>query len=367
MNLQENIQRIKSMMGLLTETRQDYIVEYIDIPLTKSGETTNNGEPSYDPSRNENRVVNTFSGDFLQLKEFLQNLLPNQNLKYLGAGAMGLGFVPMGNLKFPDSFTQTGFKGQLPPEKTNVVLKVTTNLQEVKKITNIVENFQGQIPGAVTYYFIKEVLLPADKQWSSTIGSPNAKLPGQDKQMRIDDFKKMWNNDWFRKENPGLDDEQIDKLIQRKYENFIELKKKRDEVKFENLYIICLDRLDSLTPEQKDHVFIAFEYFYWLQFHHKKENVTGNRNYKPTSVIKSVYTKEPIMKEWYNKRIEEEKQSKDPTKNFPSFETFVDIFKNLINAIELVWDGPEKPRQFDLHSGNIGLKDNQLVFFDMFA
>jgi hypothetical protein len=73
------------------------------------------------------------------------------------------------------------------------------------------------------------------------------------------------------------------------------------------------------------------------------------------------------MKEWYNKRIEEEKQSKDPTKNFPSFETFVDIFKNLINAIELVWDGPEKPRQFDLHSGNIGLKDNQLVFFDMFA
>ena len=120
MNLQENIQRIKSMMGLLNETRQDYIVEYIDIPLTKSGETTNNGEPSYDPSRNENRVVNTFSGDFLQLKEFLQNLLPNQNLKYLGAGAMGLGFVPMGNLKFPDSFTQTGFKGQLPPEGTNV-------------------------------------------------------------------------------------------------------------------------------------------------------------------------------------------------------------------------------------------------------
>ena len=68
--------------------------------------------------------------------------------------------------------------------------------------------------------------------------------------MRIDDFKKMWNNDWFKKENPGLDDEQIDKLIQRKYENFIELKKKRDEVKFENVYIICLDRLDSLTPEQ---------------------------------------------------------------------------------------------------------------------
>jgi hypothetical protein len=122
-----------------------------------------------------------------------------------------------------------------------------------------------------------------------------------------------------------------------------------------------------LTPEQKDHVFIAFEYFYWLQFNHKKGNATGYRNHKPTSVIKSVYTKEPIMKEWYNKRIEEEKQSKDPTKNFPSFETFVDTFKNLINAIEVVWSGPEKPRQFDLHSGNIGLKDNQFVFFDMFA
>ena len=68
MNLQENIQRIREMMGLLTEENQNHILEYIDIPLTKNGETRNNEEPSYDPSRHENRVVNNFSGDFLKLK-----------------------------------------------------------------------------------------------------------------------------------------------------------------------------------------------------------------------------------------------------------------------------------------------------------
>jgi len=351
MNLNENIQRIK------------LIFEYIDIPLKKNDENGQNNEPAYDPINQENRIVNTFTGDILKLKEVVQKLFPNQNLKYVGAGAMGIAFEPKGDLILPSDFTSSGFEGNIPPKDTKVIIKITTNQQEIKKIRNLINNYKGQTPGAVNYYWMKEVDLPSDRQWSTTIGAPRMNKLGHTKQERIEDFKQMFNQEWFRNQYPNESQEQIDKRIDSLYQNFIELKKKKDEVKSEKMYVICLDKVEPLSQEQKDAVMLGFEYYFWLQFSDKRNKGQG---YKPEGVMKSIYLKEPKLQEFYIKKKEFNDTDKS-IKYFPDFENFKITTINLINAISEVWKGPDRPRDYDLHSGNIGIKNGNLVFFDMYA
>lgn len=49
-------------------------------------------------------------------------------------------------------------------------------------------------------------------------------------------------------------------------------------------------------------------------------------------------------------------------KNFPDFETFKNMTLELIEAISKVWNGPDRPKDYDLHEGNIGFKNGKLVF-----
>ena len=351
MNLKENIQRIKVLL------------EYIDIPMKKNDETDQNIGPVYDPVNQENRIVNTFTGDVLKLKETIQNLFPNQNLKYIGAGAMGLAFEPKGDLILPPDFTNSGFFGSLPPKGTNVVIKVTTNPQEIKKIKNFISNYKGESPGVVNYYWMKEIDLPSERQWSTTVGAPRMNKVGHTKEDRIEDFKKLYNQDWFKNQFPNETQQQIDDRIDNMFKNFIELKKKKDEVKSEKLIIICLDKVERLTKDQKDLVMLSFDYFFWLQFSDKRNKGKG---YKPEGVMKSIYLKDPKLFEFYLKKKELNDQE-NIMKNFPDFQTFKNMTIELIEAISKVWNGPDRPRDYDLHEGNIGVKNGKLVFFDMYA
>lgn len=355
--------------GDRNEIRKMYnLLEYIDIPITNSGDTIDDTRgATYNPEEKENRLVNFFHGDFLELKNFIQKIIPGQNLKYIGAGAMGMGFEPRGDIKYPPGFTNNDFIGQLPPEGTPVILKVTTNIGEIKKIKDLVQKYQGQIPGVVSYYFVKEVDLPSEKQFSVQLGAPDAHKAGQTKEMRIDDWKKMWDNQWYRSQFPGASDEEIQKKIQRKFDNFIELHKKKNEKRTEKVGIICMDKIDPLTNDERHNVEFSFEYFYWLQFEHKKRSDNRQRKFKPASVIKSVYTKESVMKQFYDQRVKEKLNNPDSKSVIPDFNTFVETFKKLLVAINTVWSDKTKPEQLDLHSGNIGKKGNELVFFDMFV
>lgn len=353
MKLNENISRVKKLMGIL---------EYVDIPLRKSGDTENiDRGPTYELSK-ENKIVNLFSGDFSQLKQFVQSIFPNQNLKYLGAGAMGMAFSSRGDLKLPQNFTDKDFYGSLPPEGTPVVLKLTTNYGEVEKIKKIIGEYGGRVPGVVSYYWIKELEIPQNRQWSTTLGAPSGKKPGQTKEMRIEDFKKLYlDADWFKKEHSDLTDEQLKKLVDRMFANYIKKKRKEDNVKHEKAFLICLDKIQSLPKELNDAIALAFEYYYWTQSEPETKR-KGPRTLKPISVIDSVYTKEPVMKKYYDKRNSE--NTKTPK---PSFENFQNAFYKIIKLMTTLNKAPFKLRDYDMHSGNIGLKGNDLVFFDLFV
>jgi len=353
MRLNEKITRVKNLMGIL---------EYVDIPLQKSGDTENiDRGPSYELSK-DNKIVNLFSGDFLQLKQFVQSIFPNQNLKFLGAGAMGMAFSSKGDLKLPQNFIDKDFYGSIPPENTPVVLKLTTNMGEVEKIKKIIQDYGGQVPGVASYYWIKELVIPQNRQWSTTLGAPNTKKPGQTKEMRIEDFKKLYlDSDWFKKEHPGLTDEQLKKVVDRMFDNFIKKKRKEDKVKHEKAFLICLDKIQPLPKELQDATALAFEYYYWTQSEPQAKR-RGPRKLKPISVIDSIYTKEPVMKKYYDKRIFE-----DPKKPKPSFENFRNAFYRIMKLMTTLKRAPFKLGDYDMHSGNIGLKGDDLVFFDLFV
>lgn len=338
------------------------ILEYVDIPLKKSGDTENiDRGPSYELSK-DNKIVNLFSGDFSQLKQFVQSIFPNQNLKYLGAGAMGMAFSSNGDLKLPQNFTDKDFYGSLPPKDTSVVLKLTTNTGEIEKIKKIIQDYDGQIPGLVPYYWVKELEIPQNKQWSTTLGAPDTKKLGQTKEMRIDDFKKKYIDDkWFKKQHSDLTDEQLKKLVDRMYDNFIKKKRKEDKVRHEKAFLICLEKIQSIPKELHDALAFAFEYYYHAQSE-PETNRRGPRNLKPISVLDSIYTKIPIMKKYYEKRV-----SEDPKLSKPSFENFRNAFFKILELMNKLKKSPFKLRDYDMHSGNIGLKGDDLVFFDLFV
>lgn len=336
----------------LNKIIKNILKEYIDL----SGVTDKN-----------NVVKNTFLGDTLQLRNIIQKVLPNQNLKYLGAGAFGIAFNVSGGLKIPSNFMSNGFIGELPPQGSDVVIKVTTNIGEYKKIKDIIQNHKGIIPSSAKYYFIKEVDLPSDKQFSSTIGPPSNDDKDMVKSDRIKKFKEM---DWWKAPD-NYSPAKIEKEKEKIVKNLIKRKIKKDEVKLEKLYIICLEKIRSLTPEEKDAVRLAFEYTWWLQWRDKPSTKNEIRGIKPIGVIKSVYMNDDKIKKFYYETLR--KKSKPNSmdyeyKHYPEITYFKETLNKLVNSLGELWSGPYKPFDFDTHDGNIGVKGNgDFVFFDMFA
>jgi len=373
-NLKENISRIKQMMGLINE--------YIDIPYDEkenTGSTENKpieliGGLKQDPPeidkppawKKENNTIQLFNRDRLNFRNFIQNILPNVNLKFLGGGAIGVAFVPIGNYTLPTDFTQNNFYGVIPPKNTPVVFKFTANSTEVKKIKNLIEKPNN--PGLVNYYWIKEVDLPSELQYSTTYG------PSKD--LSKDERKTQWikqetNRYWETPEPQRKDFKLTPKEIkagERKLNNELLRKQKEKRTKFKKLYIVCLDKINRIPPELKPILNFCFRYYYWIQFEHKKENVKGYRNFKPISVIRSNYLNDRAMRYFYYKIVlRKDVEYGTMSSNQPTYEEFVQWFPKLLSAIEKVYR-VGKAKTFDLHDGNMGLDDNgNIVFFDVYV
>lgn len=373
-NLQKNIFRIKEIMNPLNE--------YIDIPYDekeKTGSTENKpieliggikqDPPEIDKSptwNKENKTIKLFNRDRLNFRNFVQTILPNVNLKYLGGGAMGVAFVPIGNYTLPTDFTQNNFFGVIPPENTSVVFKFTANSTEVEKIKKLIEKPNN--PGLVNYYWIKEVDVPSELQYSTTYGPPNDTLKDERKTQWIKQtLNRYWETPEPQRKDFKLTPQEI-KVGEKKLNNLLRKKQKENITKFKKLYIVCLDKINPIPKELKSILSFCFNYYYWIQFEHKKENVKGYRNYKPISVIRSNYLSDRWMRYFYFKIVlRREVENRTISSNLPTYEEFVQWFPKLLSAIEKVYN-VDKAKVLDLHSGNMGMDDNgDIVFFDVYV
>lgn len=333
---------------------------------------------SYSPKKPEiheghpNKVFRLFGGNVLDIRNFLQDLFPGQNLSYLGAGMMGLAFEPMGNsgLSLSSAHMQEGFTGK-QPDISNVVIKITTNLKEATTIKKLIQDDGGKSSNLAHYYWIKEINLPSEQQFSSTIGPP-AKS-GMTKRDRWElaqknQTKEYWDTPDDQRDDFKLSDEQRKKAEQ-KLHGYIDQKKERGEVKWTKIYVICLERLISLTQVEKDYFQFAFMYFKWAQFDHPPREKESDEYeiYKPISDLRNIYLKDEIMREWLDKKKDENSKSKEQIKNVPNIEQLKVTFSRILDAIEKVWQGKYTPEKLDLHEGNIGYRNGELVFFDPFA
>jgi hypothetical protein len=127
--------------------------------------------------KTENVFNQTFLGDITKLREFIQKNFPNQNLKYMGAGCVGLAFDWVGGGELPSNFFQGGFYGTRTFDNENKVIKLTCNRLEIsgsKRMCDLTK--EGEIPHFASYYWVKEIQLPSENTWSRTYGPPR---PGQ--------------------------------------------------------------------------------------------------------------------------------------------------------------------------------------------
>lgn len=180
--------------------------------------------------------------------------------------------------------------------------------------------------------------------------------------------KEYWDTPDDQRDDFKLSDEQIKKANQN-LNRWIDSKKKKGEIKWTKIYVICLERLIPLTQVEKDYLMFAFIYFYWAEFDHQKRKKESDEDkiFKPISVLRNIYLKDEIMREWWIKKIHEIYKSKEQIKNVPSIEQLKITFSKLLDAIEKVWQGKYPPRKLDLHQDNIGYRNGELVFFDPFA
>jgi len=85
-------------------------------------------------------------------KEYLETIFPNQNLKYLGAGGVGLAFEWLDSNELPDSFYEVDFFGEKCDNKSKCI-KVTMSNTEAEQIK---KRLGKKDKGLCHYYWIKE-------------------------------------------------------------------------------------------------------------------------------------------------------------------------------------------------------------------
>ena len=365
MELQEEIVKIRNIIN--------FLLEYIDIPTkpTISGETQYNTivggppqkieiekekEPYFKPNQEfQNQFAGTFGNNILSMREFIQKIFPNSNLKFIGAGAFGFAMSPIGNLNLPSNFTQNNFFGILQPEGAEVVLKFTTNHLEADKIKELIRTQNGIHQGIVNYYWIKEVELPENLSFSSVLGTlSNEPLSRQQKKEL---FLKMRSPDyWATPENQRKDfnlNPKDRKKYERQFKNFIEHMKKKGQSKRDKVYIICLDKVNKLTQKEKNNIQFCFSYLWNSNFYDKN-----------IPVIKSIYLKDDRLKKYWLEKLREKRKNYE---DIPDFVTFKETLTKLVSAIENI--GPDKYKKLDLHDGNIGkkAKNEEFIFFDVYA
>ena len=97
----------------------------------------------------ENEFVRELSGE---VKECLESIFPNQNLKYLSAGGVGLTFQWLDSPELPEDFYKVGFIGKKCDIKDKCI-KVTMSDSEAKQIKTRVGK---KDKGLCEYFWVKE-------------------------------------------------------------------------------------------------------------------------------------------------------------------------------------------------------------------
>lgn len=321
--------------------------------------------------KTENTFKQTFGGDILQLREFVQMNLPGQKLKYMGAGCVGLAFDWKGGQKLPNGFFDKNFYGEKNTSSEGKVIKFTQNKAEVggsKKMIDLTKG--GGVPHFASYYWVKEVDLPPANVWSRTYGPPrpgvNMKFP-TDKvagKLNAEGEIELKKGEEIRSRHGDFKEFNDEENIKR----FIDMKRKDNSVKMEKAYIVCLEKLTrTLNDDEKCIMKVLLLY---LRHPSKSGFAKGPIDFDVPSdkIIKDVYKfvmfdDEEIIPQYSEDEIgigielKKEFRGKDISEEF--FISFVtEVCKVYASGIKS--DIPIN----DIHGENMGYRGDELVAFD---
>jgi hypothetical protein len=335
--------------------------EHVDLKLSAKQNQKLFQKSHLDPAQ-ANVLRDSFLSDPLRFKAFIGSLLPNNNLKYAGAGAFGMIFKADGELKLDHEFQRSDFTGSLPPAGTSTVLKITTHYDEAQRIKKFISEQGGSAPGVVRYYWIKEFQMPVDLAWSKLLGPP--KTGEMTKRDRLEK-NKLHTSQWLQQEFPNLSGRDLAQKTERTFKKWTEFNKNKKITKSTKIWVVCLEEVKVPPSEFKELLNFGFDWFY----HCQKEGSSSkrgetHRGVKPISVIKNVYLADKNLRRYYDNLAVPHEES---LSMHPTYEEFKKVCQLVTNLISRVWQGSDKPQSYDLHPGNVGLSNNQLVAFDLWS
>ena len=275
-----------------------------------------------------NILEEVFGTNFYKIKEFLQKSLPGQNLKMLGAGTKGQTFKWVGNYTLPNEFYKKGFVGNTN-YNTGLAIKITPYEAEMEAAEQILKKSAGSfLPGFVKIYWIKELELPKEFQWSQRLGAPE-----------WGDFENY--EDWLLR-NPDM---KGDKNSYRKWRT--EGIKKEDIPKGENeklakVWLICQELLTLPTIREK----------YIL------EEISMISRKKIEPLIQSDEESQKILKSIFKSEVSEI----DLPKSKVSYKEFEVLFWQFHRILLSAKKYGIPSHDFD--ASNFGYRDGELVAFD---
>lgn len=291
--------------------------------------------------KTNNIFKNFFNSSKLELKEFLQSKMPNQNLKFLGSGSVGLAFEWSKSPQLPDSFfsSQDGLK--FIGHKTNYegkVIKFTADQKEVNATIDIMEKTNGgknTLDSFVNFFWIKEVEL--DKKYQKKIASL-----WKEEEKRLQD---LLNNRRLKSSNKKQEIPKVD------------LEKRKSVDVTETVFIICLEKLEMLNNNQKMMTLFFNTFLGFIDVFDPK-----------TNIIEVVYNWIMLNDNenfdfWgdgnYGVSLKLKKEFRNENVTFDEFETFI---RKLCKVFS---DGKKYDIPVtDIHADNLGFRGDDLVAFD---
>ena len=173
----------------------------------------------------ENELVKNLSG---KVKECLETIFSNQNLKYLAAGGVGLTFQWLDSPELPEDFYKVGFSGKKCEIKSKCI-KITMSDTEAEQIKRRVGKHDK---GLCEYFWVKET------EWQNKkiylICMDFLDMPTDDQKMVMHlifilSFPNNYLNDkiddklvnvfnWLQSGNPEYSEEEFDKNFKTKLE-----------------------------------------------------------------------------------------------------------------------------------------------------
>ena len=284
----------------------------------------------------DNIFTTVFNSDPLKLKEFIQDKLKLDNLKFIAGGSIGLAF-----------------------EWKDKVIKFTTDEGEkvgVEKMMKLAGD--KSIPGFAKYFWIKEVSLP-ESQWRKFSQRSTAEEESKIKKQR----------------NLRKSGEKSDLLGPE------EVEKRKSESKIKRAYVICLEKLKTLDKNESEiaHLIFLLISHQYLKPNddnlHKLKSLIGwiksdDDEYQEEEFLKMGLDKTPIFSTYSPGLNKKGFFSSDEN----TMKNYQNIWRSVSDEMFLYFSGKMlniyKSGQklgiptSDIHENNIGYRNDELVAFD---